>query len=528
MSRRFTLVTVALTALVAFLVGAIVAGGVARSGVSAGGVGDRSRPSSPRRLSDGSSAAPRTSGAPAMASLVSFADVVERLNPAVVNIDATTRASDSRKRRGGVGSQNAPDPHDDRPDFPPPRNDRDDRDLPRRGAGSGFIIDADGSILTNNHVVARAERITVKLSDGRTARAHIIGADPDTDIALIKIDGQTGLPVAPLGDSSTLRMGEWVCAIGNPLGYEHTVTVGVISFLGRKLFDMSLDNYIQTDAAINFGNSGGPLINARGEVIGINAAISSRASSIGFAVPINGATAVLPQLRARGRVSRGFIGVGLRDVDGDLERSLKLTVSRGALVQDISAGSPADRAGLRPYDVITALDDLAINNDDQLIREISTRVPGSAASLHVVRDGRDQTLRVTLAERPARDNRDGTDARTDPAPPGSSRPDRGRGDQGGLLGLAVRDLDRQTSERLELPKPIKGVLITRVDPLSSSYDGGIERETILLEINRERVESVADYRRIARAVRPGEVLTLYVYVPDLDQHQLKTVRVDDR
>ena len=216
----------------------------------------------------------------------------------------------------------------------------------------------------------------MKLSDGRTLRARLIGADPDTDIALIKVDGQSGLPVAPLGDSSTLRMGEWVCAIGNPLGYEHTVTVGVVSFLGRKLFDMSLDNYIQTDAAINFGNSGGPLINARGEVIGINAAISSRASSIGFAVPINGASAVLPQLRARGRVSRGYIGVGLRDVDADLERSLKLPVDHGALVQDITAGSPADRAGLRPYDVITSLDDRAIANDDQLIREIAARAPG--------------------------------------------------------------------------------------------------------------------------------------------------------
>jgi serine protease Do len=520
MSRRFTLVTVALTALVSFLVGAIVAGGVARSAISAGDARERTRATPALHMPAGSSAASRTPRAPAMASLVSFADIVERLNPAVVNIDATTRASDSRRRRNGSGPPGAPDPYDGPPDFSTPRN---DRDAPRRGAGSGFIIDADGSILTNNHVVARAERITVKLSDGRTARARIIGADPDTDIALIKIDGQSGLPVAPLGDSSTLRMGEWVCAIGNPLGYEHSVTVGVVSFLGRKLFDMSLDNYIQTDAAINFGNSGGPLINARGEVIGINAAISSRASSIGFAVPINGATSVLAQLRARGRVSRGYIGVGLRDVDGDLERSLKLTVSRGALVQDVTTGSPADRGGLRPYDVITSLDDLTINNDDQLIREISTRAPGSQARLHVVRDGHDQTLTVKLAERPARD----ADARTDPPPP-SSPPNRGKNDQEGLLGLGVRDLDRQTSERLELPKQTKGVLITRVEALSSSFDGGIERGTILLEINRERVESVADYRRIARAARPGDVLTLFVYAPDLDQRQLKTIHVDDR
>src|SRR5216683_3329852 len=413
MSRRFTLVTLALTAVVAFLVGAIVAGGTFRSSVTA---------VAPARPAPATRVAARTSTAPAMVSLVNFADVVERLNPAVVNIDTTTRGTDRRRRnRGAVPG--APDPFDGPFDFGTPR----ERETPRRGSGSGFIIDADGSILTNNHVVDRAERITVKLSDGRTLRARLIGADPDTDIALIKVDGQSGLPVAPLGDSSTLRMGEWVCAIGNPLGYEHTVTVGVVSYVGRKLFDASLDNYIQTDAAINFGNSGGPLINSRGEVIGINAAVSSRASNIGFAVPINGATAVLPQLRARGKVSRGYMGVGLRDVDADLERSLKLTVDHGALVQDITAGSPADRAGLRPYDVITSLDDRTIANDDQLIREISARAPGSPARLRLVRDGRDQTLTVKLGERPARERGDKADA----APPAADRP---KGEQDALLG----------------------------------------------------------------------------------------------
>ena len=210
MSRRFTLVTVALTAVVAFLVGAIVAGGVARSAVSAG---------APPKPAAARLGAARARGAPAMASLVNFADVVERLNPAVVNIDTTTQRATARG--GGAAAARPADPPDqfDGPfDFGTPR----ERDSPRRGAGSGFIIDADGSILTNHHVVDRAERITVKLSDGRTLRARLIGADPDTDIALIKVDGQTGLPVAPLGDSSTLRMGEWVCAIGNPLGYEHT------------------------------------------------------------------------------------------------------------------------------------------------------------------------------------------------------------------------------------------------------------------------------------------------------------------
>jgi len=512
MSRRFALVTITLTAVVAFLVGAlvdaVVAGGVSRSAVLAGTPGRSSLPVA--RL------AARTSSGPAMVSLVNFADVVERLNPAVVNIDTTTRGN-GRKRQGR-GVPDGADPLDGPFEFGTPR----DRDAPRRGAGTGFIIDPDGSILTNHHVVDRAERITVKLSDGRTLRARLIGSDPDTDIALIKVDGQSGLPVAPLGDSSTLRMGEWVCAIGNPLGYEHTVTVGVVSFLGRKLFDMSLDNYIQTDAAINVGNSGGPLINSRGEVVGINAAISSRASSIGFAVPINGASAVLPQLRARGRVSRGYMGVGLRDVDADLERSLKLTVDRGALVQDITAGSPADRAGVRPYDVITSLDDRAIASDDQLIREIAARPPGSAARLRLVRDGHDQSLIVKLSERPARD-------RSDKADPPPSPADRSKsGGENVLLGLNVRDIDRATADRLDLPTQIRGVLITRVEPMSSSFDGGIERGTVLLEINRQRVESVAEYRRIARAAHAGDILALYVYAPDLDQRQLKTIRIEDR
>ena len=508
MSRRFTLVSIALTAIVAFLVGAIVAGSLARPAVSAG--------TAPETPTGRSTARP----APVVlaASSVNFADVVERINPAVVNIDATSRGRDQRRRRGRAGPPEAPDPFDGPLEFGPPRG-----ETPRRGAGSGFIIDPDGSILTNNHVIDRAERITVKLSDGRTLRARVLGADPDTDIALIKVDGQTGLPVAPIGDSSTLRMGEWVCAIGNPLGYEHSVTVGVVSFLGRKLFDMSLDNYIQTDAAINFGNSGGPLINSRGEVIGINAAISSRASSIGFAVPINGASAVLPQLRTRGRVSRGYMGVGLRDVDQDLERSLQLTVDHGALVQDITKGSPADRAGLRPYDVIVSLDERPIANDDQLIREIASRSPGSPVRLQLVRDGHPQTLTVKLSERPPREIGGPLEARGQA--PG---PDRIKGSQDNLLGLTVRDLDRQALDRLELPAGIRGVLITRVEGLSASFDGGVERGTVLLEINRQRIESAAEYRRIAAAARPGDVLALYIYAPDLDQRQLKTIHVEER
>jgi serine protease Do len=297
----------------------------------------------------------------------------------------------------------------------------------------------------------------------------------------------------------------------------------VVSFLGRKLFDASLDNYIQTDAAINFGNSGGPLINARGEVIGINAAISSRASNIGFAVPINGAAAIVPQLRVRGRVSRGYIGVGLRNIDTDLQRSLNLPVNRGALVQDVTADSPAERAGLRTYDVIQSFDGTPVASDEDLIKEISSKSPGNAAQIGVVRDGRQLTLTVKLSERPRRDL--GAPAAQQRGAPGS----RDRiVSQDGLLGLSVRDLDAAAFNRYDLPKETRGVLITRVEPLSSSFDAEVQRGTVLLEMNRKRIGSVADYQRLARAIQPGDIVTLYLYAPDIDQRQLKTVRVEDR
>ena len=332
----------------------------------------------------------------------SFADIADQLNPSVVTIDASARGSRYR-RPGTTGS---PEPSQD----PLGRNSERERDGPRRGAGTGFLVDAEGYILTNHHVVDGAERIIVRLSDSRSLRARLVGSDPDTDIALIKIDSPTALPYATLGDSDTLRVGEWVVAIGNPLAYEHTVTVGVVSFIGRKLFDSSFDRYIQTDAAINLGNSGGPLINARGEVVGINAAVSSRATSIGFAVPINQAVAILPQLRETGRVTRGYIGVKLRTVDADLQRSLRLSSASGALVQDVAPGSPGERAGLRPYDVITAVNGTNVVGDDDLISTVARMRPGTSATLTLVRDGRVVSLPVKLAERPQRDRVAATDA----------------------------------------------------------------------------------------------------------------------
>ncbi|HKY22668.1 MAG TPA: trypsin-like peptidase domain-containing protein [Vicinamibacterales bacterium] len=419
---------------------------------------------------------------------MNFADVAERINPAVVNIEATTHSTGTSGRRS-IHPQ----------------------------SGSGFVIDGNGEILTNYHVIQNAERIMVKFSNGRNLQARVLGIDPDTDIALIKVDAHN-LPVAPLGDSRTLRVGEWVCAIGNPLAYEHTVTVGVVSYLGRKLFDNSLDDYIQTDAAINFGNSGGPLINGRGEVVGINSAISQRASNIGFAVPINEARAILPQLKSEGRVARGFMGVALTDVDPDLQRSLRLGSTQGALVQDVTNGSPGQRAGLRTYDLIVGIDGTRIASNDEIIREVARRGPGTIARLDVLRDGRTHTLTVRLAERPSRQ---ASSPAEDASP--SVRPSSNTVTP---LGLGVRDLDRVTAKRLRLPSGVDGVIVTRVDPLSPAYDAGIQRDHIFLEINRRAVSSADAYHRLTRAASPGDVLAVYVYMPGTGQYAIRAIRVD--
>jgi serine protease Do len=499
MTRRFVAVTVTLSATVAFLVGLVVAGTMTPAPAVSAEV--------PR---------PASRWAPSLAAplppdAISFADVAERLNPAVVNIDATARGEGRSRRRLSGPVPEGPDPFE-RPRTP-------DREAPRRGAGTGFIIDADGFILTNHHVIEGADRIMVRLTDGRNLRAERVGSDPDTDIALIKVDSSRPLPVAPLGDSDSLRVGEWVIAIGNPLAYEHTVTVGVVSFIGRKLFDTSLDRYIQTDAAINFGNSGGPLINARGEVIGINAAISSRAANIGFAVPINQASAILPQLRERGRVSRGYIGVMLRDVDPDLQRSLGLKSSDGALVQDVTPGSPGARAGVRTYDLIVAVDGRPVDGNDVLIQLIAMRQPGTTATLQVLRDGRALNIPIKLAERPQRERRvAGT----------NSEQLRPSSQAGPVLGMSVREIDEESETRFKLPDGTRGVIVSRVEPMGPAYDAQIERGHVLLEINRQPVQSIEDYQRLTSNARPGDILTLYLYKPELDQRSLQTVKIDER
>jgi serine protease Do len=491
--RRFTVITVGLTSIIAFLVGLILAGQFTPTSVVT---------TAPRYSPDPLPIRPAVLPASGTAS---FADVAERINAAVVNIDATSNRTLSSNSQRFL--RRAPD--DTPREF----------DMPSRGAGSGFIIDSDGFVLTNHHVIDNAERITVTLADGRAFRAEVVGTDPAIDVALLKIPGARDLPEAPHGNSDDLRVGEWVCAIGNPLGYVHSVTVGVVSFIGRKLFDVSLDDYIQTDAAINFGNSGGPLINSRGQVIGINAAVSSRTSSIGFAVPINQAVAILPQLRATGRVSRGFMGVMLTDVTPALQRALSLSVARGALVQDFTEDSPAQRAGLRVYDVVVDVEGQDIASNEDLIRYVSAQQPGAVIRVQVSRDGKPLTLPVRLVERPRASSKD------DEVLPGSRDRNAPPAPQT-RLGLTVRGRGDAFGGGRELPDSVRGVWVAKVDPTGEAFAAQIRPKVVITEINRHLIRSVADYDRIINAARPGDVLAVYLYDPNLAQRTLVTITVE--
>jgi serine protease Do len=430
---------------------------------------------------------------------VDFAAVAARINAAVVNVDTASRG-DERPRTSR-------------------RYSADDPDAPHEGSGSGFIIDADGLILTNHHVVAGADRITVTLADGRALRADLVGTDPALDIALLRVHGREPFPVAPLGDSDSLRVGQWVCAIGNPLGvYAHSVTVGVVSFLGRKLFDQGLDAYIQTDAAISFGSSGGPLIDARGDVVGITTAINPQAMNIGFAIPISQVTSVLSQLRERGSVARGYLDMGLTTVTPELQQALRLTPDHGALVQDVPADTHAAHAGLRAYDVITAIDARTVRSAEDLTRQAANLAPGTVATLDVWRDGAARQVPIKLGLRRVVDSAQRGPFRTTDVRPASN-------DQA-PLGITVRDLDPDAAVDLRIPGAVQGVLVSEVDTAGPAHVAQVHPGQVIVEVNRHPVRSVADYRTVTSTLRSGEAVALLIYDRFTATRVLRTVVAD--
>lgn len=425
----------------------------------------------------GTAPASRALQDPSLGGPASFADVVERINPGVVSIVV---------RQEGAGEPGL----DELPGF----------GGPRRGEGSGFVVDPRGFILTNHHVVPGPARIRVRLADKRELQASLVGADPSTDLALLKVDAE-GLPVVPLGDSDRLRVGEWVCAIGNPYRFDHSVTVGVVSSKGRKIWDASFDAYIQTDAAINPGNSGGPLINAAGEAVGISSAVSREGQGIGFAIPINVARAVLDQLRTRGHVTRGYLGVQLHELDPDLRRLLGYEKPGGALVLDVLPGGAGEDAGLERYDVITRISGEPIDGGDQLVRAISARAPGSEVSLSVFRNGRVVDLRAQLAERAAP-----LTARALELAPGE------RPASGDALGLDVVELSRKLRDDLSISGDRVGVVVRDVATLAAGNDT-LAHGDIIVEVNRRRTADKAAYERALESLAAGQPAFVLVYRP---------------
>ncbi len=439
----------------------------------------------------------------------SFADIVERANPAVVNITATEIIRSGQQRDDGGRFEFF---------FPDPRGRGDENDPEREDhGGSGFIISEDGYILTNYHVIEDADRINVRLlGDSREYSAELIGTDPDTDLALLKISAESALPVIPLGDSGSLRVGDWVLAIGNPLAYEHTVTVGVVSAKGRKLWamnrDSSLDNFIQTDAAINRGNSGGPLLNARGEAVGINSAISVAGQGISFAIPIDMAKQVVTQLVSSGRVERGYLGVEIRDIAEDLDPEKReyfgLKKQKGAFVEHVTPDLPAARAGLKRGDAIVSVDGEALGSSDDLIRKISSLPPGSKVRLGIIRDGSSMTITAELADRAdlARNARRGAqpDLRSDE--PGDELAAKS-------FGFVVHELSDRLRRQFRLEADTEGLVVVQVDQTSVAWEKGLRPGDLIVEGNGNPVRRLSDFQEIMKGVEAGELVSLYVQGP---------------
>ena len=377
--------------------------------------------------------------------------------------------------------------------FPVPRR-------PSQGMGTGFIISADGHVVTNNHVIENFDEILVQLNDGREVEAKVIGRDPSTDIALLKVEVDGKLPELKLGDSDAMRPGDWVVAIGNALGLENTVTAGIVSAKHRVINEPGgeqrrFDDFLQTDAAINPGNSGGPLLNLAGEVVGINTAIRRGANDVGFAVPINIARQVLPQLQEDGRVSRGWLGVRIQQLDDATADHLGLPDTSGALVAQVDAGSPADDAGLRRRDVITEFNGRDVADMEALPKLVAALPGGATASVKVIRDGKAKKLSVTLGE---------LESSTVVASKTTS-PDS----DSNAYGLSVQELTPSIAQQLDL-EDANGVVIAAVEANSPAAEAGLRRGEVILEVNKKAVENVAAFEKAMDAADPEKGILLYV------------------
>lgn len=360
---------------------------------------------------------------------------------------------------------------------------------PMQSLGTGFVIRKDGLILTNAHVVDKADVVKVKFQDDNNEyEAQIIGSDIKSDVALIKVKTPKQLPALTLGNSDKLEVGEWVAAFGNPYGHSNTMTKGIISALGRDSGELNLFPFIQTDASINPGNSGGPLVNMKGEVIGMNTAIDARAQGIGFSIPINNIKQILSELEKTGTIQRGFLGIEMHGLDKNIASSLKLPTEKGTLVANVLKGSPADKGGLKPYDVIVNFNGTAIESPSDIQKAVAATPVGKAAKLKVYRNGKLITLDVVVGSTKS-NLASAPNINNEKAPESSEAANLKE------FGLAVADLDNSLLKRFGLSKSESGVLVTAVAPYSPAFQADIRKGDIILEINRSKVSSVGDFKK---------------------------------
>lgn len=426
--------------------------------------------------------------------LPGFADLAEAVSPAVVSIRVAKIESVQRGGRSPFdlffGPRRGPQQP---PDGEEPQQRRAD------SSGSGFVISADGLVVTNHHVIEDAEELTVVLN-GREYPAEVKGDDPATDIALLKIETDEPLTYLNLSDSDKLRVGDWIMVIGSPLQLQNSVSVGVVSAKGRSINitpDRSLENFIQTDAAINFGNSGGPLVNLKGEVVGIATAINMGAENIGFAVPVNILQSILPQLRENGVVRRGYLGVNIVDLGFEEAEAFGLPNTDGALVTEVVPDGPAQKAGLVFGDIIVQVDEKKIKTNRDLIDYVAGKQPGEKVKVKVFRNGEHEQLSVKLAERP------GTEApEIEPEPEESSEID--------WLGIQFQDLDTRIRENHGVPADVNGVWVTQVAPDSPLYDENVRPGDVIVDVNGTRIQDSEDLEEAVTSVPGGKFLRIYV------------------
>jgi serine protease Do len=413
----------------------------------------------------------------------SFAQVAESVGPAVVNINTVTRVSGRTPVEEFFGDEF----------FKRFFGDAPERQQVQRSLGSGVIVDPSGIVLTNAHVVERATEIEVSTADGKKHKAKLAGVDKKTDLAVLKLQGGGPYPAANLGDSDSVKVGDWVLAIGSPFGLQKTVTAGIISAKGRSIGQGPFDDFLQTDAAINPGNSGGPLVNMSGEVVGINSAILSRTGGnvgIGFSIPVNMAKRIYTELAAKGKVTRGWLGVSIQPLTPELAKSFGLKEPNGVLISDVMQQSPAAAAGIASGDVIIEFDRKKVDSPQELQKAVAATPPGRAVPLKVWREKAEKTLEIKIGETP-----DETVA-LKPASKGKS-----------LLGLDVRPITPELARQLNLRTP-DGVIVFSVDEESAASEAGLQRGDVIREVNRQKVRSVQDFEKVTKDVKDGDRVTV--------------------